>query len=144
MPQASERSLATPMIRPRLPAISPFVVVIGAAPRCFRGRTARCHLSYTSRPPRPIEATGGLAAMLATASPACRLRSMRDADKKGQNGRMETIRDRVSTAAAFVRYMLERFNRDRCFAAAGALSYTALVSLVPLGVIALGILSIFP
>jgi membrane protein len=69
---------------------------------------------------------------------------MTGADKKGQNGRPETIRERVSTAAAFVRYMLERFNRDRCFAAAGALSYTALVSLVPLGVIALGILSIFP
>ena len=40
--------------------------------------------------------------------------------------------------------MLHRFNRDGCFAAAGALSYTTLVSLVPLGVIALGILSAFP
>ena len=57
---------------------------------------------------------------------------------------VETARDRVSTAAAFVRYALSRFSRDRCFAGAGALSYTTLVSLVPLGVIALGILSIFP
>src|ERR1700692_2615011 len=60
------------------------------------------------------------------------------------NGRISTVRDRLSTAAAFVRYTVARFNRDRCFAAAGALSYTTLVSLVPLGVIALGILSIFP
>ena len=47
-------------------------------------------------------------------------------------------------AMSFVRYALARFNRDRCFGAAGALSYTTLVSLVPLGVIALGILSVFP
>ena len=33
---------------------------------------------------------------------------------------------------------------DGCFAASGALSYTTLVSLVPLGVIGLGILSAFP
>jgi membrane protein len=46
--------------------------------------------------------------------------------------------------AAFARYALARFNRDGCFAAAGALSYTTLVSLVPLGVIAFSILSIFP
>jgi membrane protein len=39
---------------------------------------------------------------------------------------------------------LRRFNVDGCFAASGALSYTALVSLVPLAVIALGSLSSFP
>src|SRR5215475_10539885 len=47
-------------------------------------------------------------------------------------------------AGAFSIYALNRFNRDGCFAASGALSYTTLVSLVPLGVIALGILSAFP
>src|SRR5205823_7439331 len=35
-------------------------------------------------------------------------------------------------------------SRDGCFAASGALSYTTLLSLVPLGVIAFGILSAFP
>ncbi len=40
--------------------------------------------------------------------------------------------------------MLRRFNADGCFAASGALSYTALVSLVPLAAIALGSLSVFP
>src|SRR5215475_5552946 len=47
-------------------------------------------------------------------------------------------------AGAFSIYALNRFNRDGCFAASGALSYTTLVSLVPLGVIAFGILSAFP
>ena len=59
-------------------------------------------------------------------------------------GAVQPVWRRAVTAAAFIRYALARFNRDRCFGAAGALSYTALVSLVPLGVIALGILSIFP
>jgi membrane protein len=70
---------------------------------------------------------------------------MRAADRDGRPwGPVEAIRRRLATAAAFCRYTLARFNRDRCFGAAGALSYTTLVSLVPLGVIALGILSIFP
>ena len=50
----------------------------------------------------------------------------------------------VATAAAFALYSLRRFNADGCFAASGALSYTTLVSLVPLAVIALGSLSSFP
>jgi membrane protein len=50
----------------------------------------------------------------------------------------------AATAAAFVLYALRRFNADGCFAASGALSYTALVSLVPLVAIALGSLSVFP
>jgi membrane protein len=50
----------------------------------------------------------------------------------------------VTTATAFALYALRRFNVDGCFAASGALSYTALVSLVPLAVIALGSLSSFP
>ncbi len=49
----------------------------------------------------------------------------------------------VSTAT-FILYALHRFNHDGCFAASGALSYTTLVSLVPLGVIGLGVLSAFP
>src|SRR2546421_4992403 len=54
------------------------------------------------------------------------------------------LRQLVTTATAFAVYVLRRFNVDGCFAAAGALSYTALVSLVPLAVIALGSLSSFP
>jgi membrane protein len=50
----------------------------------------------------------------------------------------------AATAAAFALYSLRRFNADGCFAASGALSYTTLISLVPLAVIALGSLSSFP
>lgn len=54
------------------------------------------------------------------------------------------LRRKLAATVTFCRYALHRFNRDGCFAAAGALSYTTLVSLVPLGVIGLGILSAFP
>src|ERR1044071_8900601 len=54
------------------------------------------------------------------------------------------LRARLAATVTFSRYALHRFSRDGCFAAAGALSYTSLVSLVPLGVIAFGILSAFP
>jgi len=57
---------------------------------------------------------------------------------------MLALRRKLSAAGRFSLYALNRFNRDGCFAASGALSYTTLVSLVPLGVIAFGILSIFP
>ena len=46
--------------------------------------------------------------------------------------------------AAFAMYSLRRFGADGCFAASGALSYTTLVSLVPLAVIAFGSLAVFP
>src|SRR5919204_5810957 len=59
-------------------------------------------------------------------------------------GFIGALRQRLSAAGTFSRYALHRFSRDGCFAASGALSYTTLVSLVPLGVIALGILSAFP
>src|SRR5215475_11573093 len=49
-----------------------------------------------------------------------------------------------ATLAAFVMYSLRRFTADGCFSASGALSYTTLVSLVPLAVIAFGTLSAFP
>jgi membrane protein len=64
-----------------------------------------------------------------------------EAEEGGRGGR---LRRTAATAAAFVLYALRRFNADGCFAAAGALSYTALVSLVPLAAIALGSLSVFP
>jgi len=59
-------------------------------------------------------------------------------------GRVSRLRHMAATAAAFALYSLRRFNADGCFAASGALSYTTLVSLVPLAVIALGSLSSFP
>lgn len=49
-----------------------------------------------------------------------------------------------ATFAAFAMYSLRRFNADGCFAASGALSYTTLVSLVPLAIIAFGTLAVFP
>src|SRR5262245_51569021 len=54
------------------------------------------------------------------------------------------MRRKFADAGAFSIYAVNRFNSDGCFAASGALSYTTLVSLVPLGVIAFGILSVFP
>src|SRR6266568_785284 len=74
---------------------------------------------------------------------------MRQAEDHGARGLWteETIgvlQRKLSAVGRFSLYALNRFSRDGCFAAAGALSYTTLVSLVPLGVIALGILSAFP
>ncbi len=54
------------------------------------------------------------------------------------------LRGAGAAAGGFALYALRRFNADGCFAAAGALSYTTLVSLVPLAVIGLGSLSAFP
>ncbi len=59
-------------------------------------------------------------------------------------GRPGRLRHLAATSGAFTLYTLRRFNADGCFAASGALSYTTLVSLVPLAVIALGSLSAFP
>jgi len=59
----------------------------------------------------------------------------------GRGGRLRRL---ATTTTAFALYALRRFNVDGCFAASGALSYTTLVSLVPLAVIALGSLSSFP
>src|ERR1700759_1328142 len=54
------------------------------------------------------------------------------------------LRQMGATMAAFAMYSLRRFLADGCFSASGALSYTTLVSLVPLAVIAFGTLSVFP
>src|SRR5690242_14435281 len=51
------------------------------------------------------------------------------------------LRHAFATLTAFARYSLRRFLADGCFSASGALSYTTLVSLVPLAVAALGTLS---
>jgi len=74
---------------------------------------------------------------------------MRQAENHGARGfwaedRIGVLQRKLAATVTFCRYALHRFSRDGCFAAAGALSYTTLVSLVPLGVIALGILSAFP
>jgi len=70
---------------------------------------------------------------------------MRQARDRGREiGMVDALRRRLAAARTFSLYALHRFNQDGCFAASGALSYTTLVSLVPLGVIALGILSLFP
>src|SRR6516225_6425613 len=54
------------------------------------------------------------------------------------------LRQTGATLAAFAAYSLRRFLADGCFAASGALSYTTLVSLVPLAVIGFASLSAFP
>lgn len=45
---------------------------------------------------------------------------------------------------AFGLHLWEHFRHDRCFEAAGALSYTSLLALVPLMAVILGVLSAFP
>jgi membrane protein len=67
-----------------------------------------------------------------------------EATELRRSGRAPRLRGAAATAAAFALYSLRRFNADGCFAASGALSYAALVSLVPLAAIALGSLSVFP
>jgi len=67
-----------------------------------------------------------------------------EAEQWRRNGRGGGLRGAAATAGAFTLYLLRRFSTDGCFAASGALSYTALVSLVPLAAITLGSLSVFP
>ncbi len=69
---------------------------------------------------------------------------MQQTENNRRAGFIGALHERLVALATFSRYAVHRFSRDGCFAASGALSYTTLVSLVPLGVIALGILSAFP
>src|SRR5258708_24579381 len=70
---------------------------------------------------------------------------MKGSEHRGfRQGGLGLLRRKLAGASAFSVYALNRFTHDGCFAASGALSYTTLVSLVPLGVIAFGILSVFP
>jgi membrane protein len=70
---------------------------------------------------------------------------MTRSEEYGRNmGNTGALRRRLAASGTFALYAARRFSRDGCFAAAGALSYTTLVSLVPLCVIALGTLSAFP
>jgi membrane protein len=57
---------------------------------------------------------------------------------------LETVRGRASDLASFSGYVGRRFMRDGCLMGAGALSYTALVSFVPLIAVGLAIFSAFP
>lgn len=45
---------------------------------------------------------------------------------------------------AFGRHLWKHFREDRCFEAAGALSYTTLLALVPLMAVVIGVISAFP
>ena len=54
------------------------------------------------------------------------------------------LRNGLFALGGFVRYVLGQFIRDDCLTAAAALSYTTLVSLVPLIAIAFAVLSAFP
>ena len=63
------------------------------------------------------------------------------APDKTQPAKAERVWHRL---VRFVRHVVKRFIEDGCFAAAGALSYTTLVSIVPLLAISLAVLSAFP
>jgi len=54
------------------------------------------------------------------------------------------LRNGLHSLAAFIRYVVARFISDGCLTAAAALTYTTLVSLVPLIAIAFAVLSAFP
>src|SRR5437763_7216509 len=69
---------------------------------------------------------------------------MQQAEQDRETGIVDALRQRLVAVGTFSRYALHRFSHDGWFAASGALSYTTLVSLAPLGVIALGVLSAFP
>ena len=62
---------------------------------------------------------------------------MQQTENNRRVGFIGALHARLVALATFSRYAVHRFSRDGCFAASGALSYTTLVSLVPLGVIAL-------
>ena len=49
-----------------------------------------------------------------------------------------------SELASFLRFAYERFNEDRCLQVAGSLTYTTLLSLVPLITVALSLATAFP
>jgi membrane protein len=78
-------------------------------------------------------------------SEAPKLFVMSSAEEQSQPIRQRgRLRQAAATLAAFAMYSLRRFSADGCFAASGALSYTALISLVPLAIIAFGTLAVFP
>src|SRR5215469_14728985 len=137
MPQPSERSLATPMMRPCLPAISGIV---------FPSPRGSVHPTRTSsRGPIRVSRRDIAFDCLFTNREPPKVSAMTTAEAESRsNGRGGRLRHMAAAAAAFALYSLRRFNADGCFAASGALSYTTLVSLVPLAVIALGSLSSFP
>lgn len=60
------------------------------------------------------------------------------------SGTTPTAEHRRERWATFARFVWRRFRDDRCFEAAGALSFTTVFALVPLSAAVLGILAAFP
>src|SRR5438105_10549915 len=152
MPQAIERSLATPMMRPCFPAIT--AILISFRRGSVGGDRAGAPRGILHEAGRPGEQPPDLLHIVSAGLPGLRRCSfneirrigsgMQQTENNRRAGFIGALHERLVALATFSRYALHRFNRDGCFAASGALSYTTLVSLVPLGVIALGILSVFP
>lgn len=57
---------------------------------------------------------------------------------------MASLSEKISPGLGFARFVAERFYRDRCAQVAASLTYTTLLSLVPLITIALTVFSAFP
>src|SRR5437763_1813351 len=132
MPQASERSLATPMIRPCFPVISAmhFPLPRPGARTARPGRaTARTNHPNT-KARRPANCTGPAGAAHGACLPGeiGHIGSGMDAAETGRRPHpfMILLRRKLSAAGGFSLYALNRFNQDGCFAASGALSYTTL------------------
>src|SRR5499427_89935 len=137
MPQPSERSLATPMMSPCLPAING----IAFPESCTWPSYTKEQAGANQGLPSGSAAGNSLFARIEV----LKVLTMTAVDEQSDStGWRERLRHTATRAAAFAVYSLSRFNADGCFAASGALSYTTLVSLVPLAVIALGSLSSFP
>ncbi|MGE0715558.1 MAG: YihY family inner membrane protein [Alphaproteobacteria bacterium] len=57
---------------------------------------------------------------------------------------LRDVRERLLLTGGFTRYALRRFWYDQCFEAAGSLSYTSLLAIVPLFAVGLSAMTAFP
>ena len=57
---------------------------------------------------------------------------------------LKPLQKPLHTMRSFPRFLWHRFWDDHCFEAAGALAYTTMLALVPLGAVSLSIISAFP
>ena len=57
---------------------------------------------------------------------------------------LRELAERVRLTGGFSRYAARRFYNDQCFEAAGSLSYTSLLAIVPLVAVTLSVLTAFP
>ena len=123
------------MIRPRLPAISRLSWSLRGSAILDRA-PARRSILHEAFATGPIGANRRVAGDAWRWRPAVEPRLTDEEPRESAALRPDALRrlrrPALATAALRALRVLRRFNRDGCFAASGALSYTTLVSLVPL------------